>query len=131
INRKYPNIVAYLFSIAQKEKESIQNYLLAGIMQQNLYHRRFKESIVGRPPVTLKELLKRAKKGKERAFNYIDPTCFPQCSTIKSFGGGQITSLNSDTSPIERDNYKRAKYDKYCHFHKDRGYTTEDCFHLK
>ncbi|KAI3474759.1 hypothetical protein Pfo_029985 [Paulownia fortunei] len=69
----------YLFSIAQKKKESIRDYvrcfmegvhevphvnheLLAGIMQQNLCHGRFKESIVGKPPVTLDELLKWAEK---------------------------------------------------------------------
>ncbi|KAI3463438.1 hypothetical protein Pfo_020101 [Paulownia fortunei] len=72
-------MAAYLFSIAQKEKESIRDYvrrfmegvhevphvnheLMVGIMQQNLRHGRFKESIVGRPPVTLDELLKRAEK---------------------------------------------------------------------
>ncbi|KAL0395236.1 UNVERIFIED_CONTAM: hypothetical protein Slati_4489800 [Sesamum latifolium] len=30
-----------------------------------------------------------------------------------------------------KDNPKRLKLDKYCRFHKDRGHSTEDCYHLK
>ncbi|XP_073137629.1 uncharacterized protein [Henckelia pumila] len=79
INRKYPKTASYLFSVVQKEGESLREYvqrfiqavhevphvnhdLLAGIMQQNLRHRKFKESIAGKPPSTLEELLERAEK---------------------------------------------------------------------
>ncbi|KAL0315584.1 UNVERIFIED_CONTAM: hypothetical protein Sradi_5436600 [Sesamum radiatum] len=30
-----------------------------------------------------------------------------------------------------KDNPKRLKSDKYCKFHKDRGHSTKDCYHLK
>ncbi|KAL0453570.1 UNVERIFIED_CONTAM: hypothetical protein Slati_1335100 [Sesamum latifolium] len=30
-----------------------------------------------------------------------------------------------------KGNLKRLKSDKYCRFHKDRGHSTEDCYHLK
>ncbi|KAK6152155.1 hypothetical protein DH2020_014790 [Rehmannia glutinosa] len=79
INRKYPKTAAYLFSISQRDGEPLRDYvmrfveavhevphvnheLLAGIMQQNLRHGRFKESIAGKPPCTLEELLIRAEK---------------------------------------------------------------------
>lgn len=77
INRKYPKTAAYLFSIIQKEGESLREFvqrftqavhevvnhdLMAGIMQQNLRHGKFKESIAGKPAKTLEELLERAEK---------------------------------------------------------------------
>ncbi|XP_073152672.1 uncharacterized protein [Henckelia pumila] len=30
-----------------------------------------------------------------------------------------------------KDNPKRLKSDKYCHFHKDKGHSTEDCYSLR
>ncbi|KAL0440607.1 UNVERIFIED_CONTAM: hypothetical protein Slati_2543700 [Sesamum latifolium] len=30
-----------------------------------------------------------------------------------------------------KDNPKRLKSDKYCRFHRDRGHTAEECYHLK
>ncbi|KAL0448502.1 UNVERIFIED_CONTAM: hypothetical protein Slati_1406600 [Sesamum latifolium] len=30
-----------------------------------------------------------------------------------------------------KDNPKRMTSDKYCHFHRDRGHSTEECYHLK
>ncbi|XP_012856990.1 PREDICTED: uncharacterized protein LOC105976257 [Erythranthe guttata] len=79
INRKYPRTPAYLFTIIQQEHESLREYVqcfsqavqeipaidhvvLAGIIQQNLLHRQFRESIAGRPPHNLDELLDRADK---------------------------------------------------------------------
>ncbi|KAI3463696.1 hypothetical protein Pfo_020359 [Paulownia fortunei] len=79
INRKYPKTAVYLFLITQKEGEPLCDYvkcfvegvhevphidheLLAGIMQQNLRQGRFKDSIAGKPLVTLEELLQRAEK---------------------------------------------------------------------
>ncbi|KAI3444854.1 hypothetical protein Pfo_001519 [Paulownia fortunei] len=79
INRKYLKTAAYLFSITQKEGEPLRDYvkhfvegvhevphinheLLARKMQQNLHHGRFKDSIAGKPHVTLEELLQRAEK---------------------------------------------------------------------
>ncbi|XP_073120436.1 uncharacterized protein [Henckelia pumila] len=79
INKKYPKITTYLFTILQKEGENLRDYvkifthavhevpqvnhdMLSGIMQQNLCPRRFKESIAGKSPNTLEELLSRAEK---------------------------------------------------------------------
>ncbi|XP_073121482.1 uncharacterized protein [Henckelia pumila] len=79
IKKKYPKTAAYLFTILQKEGESLRDYvkkfthavhkvphvnhdMLSGIMQQNLRPGRFKESIAGKSPDTLEELLFRAEK---------------------------------------------------------------------
>ncbi|KAL0416697.1 UNVERIFIED_CONTAM: hypothetical protein Slati_3501600 [Sesamum latifolium] len=79
INKRYPKIASYLFTIIQQEQESLRDYvqrfseavlevphlnheLLASILQQGLRRGRFRESIAGKPPTTLDELLKRAAK---------------------------------------------------------------------
>ncbi|KAL0294718.1 UNVERIFIED_CONTAM: hypothetical protein Sradi_6872000 [Sesamum radiatum] len=79
INKRYPKTASYLFTIIQRENESLREYvqrfseavlevphvnpeLLASIMQQNLKRGRFKESIAGKPPATQEELLMRAEK---------------------------------------------------------------------
>ncbi|KAL0423917.1 UNVERIFIED_CONTAM: hypothetical protein Sradi_0926500 [Sesamum radiatum] len=75
----YPKTTSYLFTIVQQEHESLRDYvqrfseavlevphlnyeLLASILQQGLQRGRFRESIMGKPPTTLDELLKRAVK---------------------------------------------------------------------
>ncbi|XP_012837938.1 PREDICTED: uncharacterized protein LOC105958483 [Erythranthe guttata] len=79
INKQYAKTPAHLFSIVQRDNETLRNYIrrfveavhevptvgqdmLSGIMQQNLKSGRFKESIAGRPPGNLDELLNRAEK---------------------------------------------------------------------
>ncbi|KAL0362159.1 UNVERIFIED_CONTAM: hypothetical protein Scaly_1171100 [Sesamum calycinum] len=79
INKRYPKTASYLFTVTQREQESLRDYvqrfseavlevphvnpeLLASIMQQNLRRGRFCESIAGKPPATLDELLVRAEK---------------------------------------------------------------------
>ncbi|KAL0409521.1 UNVERIFIED_CONTAM: hypothetical protein Sradi_1886500 [Sesamum radiatum] len=78
INKRYPKTASYLFTVIQREYESLREYvqrfskavlevphvnpeLLASIMQQNLRRGRFRESIAGKPPASLDELLVRAK----------------------------------------------------------------------
>ncbi|KAI3446714.1 hypothetical protein Pfo_003379 [Paulownia fortunei] len=160
INRKYPKTAAYLFSITQKEGEPLRDYvkhfvegvhevphinheLLAGIMQQNLRQGRFKDSIAGKPPVTLEELLQRAEKyirieeatgltihGKRKQRDEDRPEGrkeerrHPPPNTYTRFA-----PLNPPR-PL-KESSRRAKSDKYCRFHRDRGHTTEECFHLK
>ncbi|KAL0341718.1 UNVERIFIED_CONTAM: hypothetical protein Scaly_1834400 [Sesamum calycinum] len=126
INKRYPKTASYLFTVIQREHESLRDYvqrfseailevphvnpeLLASIMQQNLRMGRFRESIAGKPPATLDELLVRAEK-------YI---------RIEEHQGIVQWPLHM------RENPKRMKSNKYCLFHKDRGHSTEDCFHLK
>ncbi|KAL0445647.1 UNVERIFIED_CONTAM: hypothetical protein Slati_1692600 [Sesamum latifolium] len=79
INKRYPKTASYLFTVIQQEHESLRDYvqrfseavlevphlnheLLASILQQGLRRGRFRESIAGKPPTTLDELLKRAAK---------------------------------------------------------------------
>ncbi|XP_012853181.1 PREDICTED: uncharacterized protein LOC105972751 [Erythranthe guttata] len=79
INKEYAKTLTYLFTITQREGETLRNYIhrfveaahevpnvgesmLSEIIQQNLKQGRFKESIAGRPPVTLDELLSRVGK---------------------------------------------------------------------
>ncbi|XP_012844098.1 PREDICTED: uncharacterized protein LOC105964132 [Erythranthe guttata] len=77
INKQYAKTPAHLFSVVQRDNETLRNYIksfveavhevpsvgqdmLSGIMQQNLKPGRFNESITGRPPGNLEELLNRA-----------------------------------------------------------------------
>ncbi|KAL0458738.1 UNVERIFIED_CONTAM: hypothetical protein Slati_0501000 [Sesamum latifolium] len=79
INKRYPKTASYLFTVVQQEQEILIDYvqrfseavlevphlnheLLASILQQGLRRGRFRESIAGKPPTTLDELLKRAAK---------------------------------------------------------------------
>ncbi|KAL0308014.1 UNVERIFIED_CONTAM: hypothetical protein Scaly_2963300 [Sesamum calycinum] len=73
INKRDPKTASYLFTVTQREHESLREYvqrfseavlevphvnqeLLASIMQQNLRMGRFHESIARKPPATLDEL---------------------------------------------------------------------------
>ncbi|KAK4381571.1 hypothetical protein Sango_2954800 [Sesamum angolense] len=184
INKRYPKTASYLFTVIQREHESLRDYvqrfseavlevphvnpeLVANIMQQNLRMGRFRESIVGKPPTTLDELLVRAEKyirieetsgirtatpPKRRAeeedhskhhtseSNQRDRRRLPPSDITR------YTPLNAPRAEIlvvaeqqgivqwllhMRKNPKRMKSNKYCLFHKDRGHSTEDCFHLK
>ncbi|KAL0403326.1 UNVERIFIED_CONTAM: hypothetical protein Sradi_1973400 [Sesamum radiatum] len=79
MNKRVPKTAAFLFTICQKEKEPLRDYmqrfveavhevphvnheLLASIMQQNLSPGRFKESITDKPPSTMEDLLMRSQK---------------------------------------------------------------------
>ncbi|KAL0410695.1 UNVERIFIED_CONTAM: hypothetical protein Slati_3659200 [Sesamum latifolium] len=79
MNKRVPKTAAFLFTIRQKENELLRDYmqrfveavhevphvnheLLASIIQQNLSPGRFKESIAGKPPSTMEELLMRSQK---------------------------------------------------------------------
>ncbi|XP_075521502.1 uncharacterized protein LOC142554718 [Primulina tabacum] len=175
INRKYPKIASYLFTIVQKEGESLREFvqrftqavhevphvnhdLLAGIMQQNLRHRRFKESIARKPPNTLEELLERAEK-YIRIEEAVEPRhLMKRKREDEKFGIKkeerwvtqsphlQHILLNSRLTDIllvaekqcilqpprlMKENSKRQQSDKYRRFHKDKGHATEDCFVLR
>ncbi|XP_073125955.1 uncharacterized protein [Henckelia pumila] len=176
INKKYPKTAAYLFTVIQKEGECLRDYvrrfthavhevlhvnhdLLAGIMQQNLRHRKFKESIAGRPPKNLEELLERAEKyirveesiephylnKRKREEDKPDIRKRDEKRTAQS-PRLQNTPLNARLTDIlvvaekqgllrpprpMQNNPKRQRSEKYCHFHKDKGHTTEDCFSLR
>ncbi|KAL0298484.1 UNVERIFIED_CONTAM: hypothetical protein Sradi_6508200 [Sesamum radiatum] len=79
MNKRVPKIAAFLFTIRQKENEPLTDYmqrfveavhevphvnheLLASIIQQNMLPGRFKESIAGKPPNTMEDLLMRSQK---------------------------------------------------------------------
>ncbi|KAL0463169.1 UNVERIFIED_CONTAM: hypothetical protein Slati_0204500 [Sesamum latifolium] len=79
MNKRVPKTAAFLFTIRQKEneplKDSMQRFveavhkvphvnheLLASIIQQNMSPERFKESIAGKPPSTMEDLLIRSQK---------------------------------------------------------------------
>ncbi|KAL0461221.1 UNVERIFIED_CONTAM: hypothetical protein Slati_0009700 [Sesamum latifolium] len=71
INKRYPKTTSYLFTVVQQEQESLRDYvqrfsevvlevpylnheLLASILQQGLRRGRFRESIIGKPPATIR-----------------------------------------------------------------------------
>ncbi|KAL0288880.1 UNVERIFIED_CONTAM: hypothetical protein Scaly_2717400 [Sesamum calycinum] len=79
MNKRVPKTTAFLFTIRQRENEPLRDYkqrfveavhevphvnheLLASIIQQNLLPGRFKESIAGKPPSTMEDLLMRSQK---------------------------------------------------------------------
>ncbi|KAL0411335.1 UNVERIFIED_CONTAM: hypothetical protein Slati_3723200 [Sesamum latifolium] len=79
MNKRVQKMAAFLFTIRQKENESLRDYiqrfvevvhevphvnheLLASIIHQNLLPGRFKESIAGKPPSTMEDLLMRLQK---------------------------------------------------------------------
>ncbi|XP_073022575.1 uncharacterized protein [Primulina eburnea] len=174
INKKYPKTAAYLFTVIQKDGEGLREYvqrftqavhevphvnhdLLAGIVQQNLRHRKFKESIAGKPPNSLEELLERAEK-YIRIEEAIEPRYLgkrrreeerPERREEKRTAQSprlQYTPLKARLSEIlvvaeqqgllqpprpMKENPKRQRSDKYCRFHKDKGHSTEDCFSLR
>ncbi|KAL0418727.1 UNVERIFIED_CONTAM: hypothetical protein Sradi_1286200 [Sesamum radiatum] len=74
VNNRVPKTTAFLFTICQRENEPLRDYmqrfveavhevphvnheLLESIIQQNLLPGRFKESIAGKPPSTMEDLL--------------------------------------------------------------------------
>ncbi|KAL0390995.1 UNVERIFIED_CONTAM: hypothetical protein Scaly_0456600 [Sesamum calycinum] len=74
VNNRVPKTTAFLLTICQRENEPLRDYmqrfveavhevphvnheLLASIIQQNLLPGRFKESIAGKPPSTMEDLL--------------------------------------------------------------------------
>lgn len=79
INKKRPKTASYLFTVIQREGESLREYmirflqavrevphvnqeLLPDIIQRTLKHRKFRESLAGKPPADLEELMARANK---------------------------------------------------------------------
>ncbi|XP_073152311.1 uncharacterized protein [Henckelia pumila] len=157
---------AYLFTVIQKEGECLRDYvrrfthavhevlhvnhdLLAGIMQQNLRNRKFKESIAGRPPKNLEELLERVEKyiwveesveplylnKRKREEDKSDIRKRDEKRTAQS-PRLQNTPLNARLTDIlvvaekqgllhpprpMQNNPKRQRSDNYCHFHKNKG----------
>lgn len=100
------------FTQAVHEIPHVNHDLLESIMQQNLRHKKFEESIFGRPPSTLEELLGRVEKyirikesidhchlekrrdserleerekGEEQAVEDLHLRCFRADSRMKSF----------------------------------------------
>ncbi|KAK4383927.1 hypothetical protein Sango_3107700 [Sesamum angolense] len=77
--KRVPKTASFLFTIRQRENEPLRDYtqrfieavhevphinheLLASIIQQNFLPGRFKESIAGKPPSTMEDLLMRSQK---------------------------------------------------------------------
>ncbi|XP_011094524.1 uncharacterized protein LOC105174196 [Sesamum indicum] len=92
MNKKVPKTGAYLFTIRQRQGETLRDFmqrfvdavhevphvnqeLLASIVQQNLQPGRFKESIAGKPPSAMEDLLVRSQKYiRIEESNALDPS---------------------------------------------------------
>ncbi|KAL2246159.1 UNVERIFIED_CONTAM: hypothetical protein Sindi_2884100 [Sesamum indicum] len=92
MNKKIPKTAAYLFTVRQREGETLRDFmqkfvdavhevphvnqeLLASIVQQNLQPGRFKESIAGKPPSTMEDLIVRSQKYiRVEESNAMDPS---------------------------------------------------------
>ncbi|XP_012846973.1 PREDICTED: uncharacterized protein LOC105966948 [Erythranthe guttata] len=177
INKRYAKTGSYLFKVKQREGEPLRDYvqrfvkavhevpnvnhdLLADILQHNLRHVRFQESIAGRPPQTLEELLNRAEKfirieeavemglpvkrkreeerheakRKEEGRSIHAPT-YPKFTPLKAklMEVWMVAEQKDLVQPPRqmKENPKRQKSEKYCEYHQDRGHTTDECFQLK
>ncbi|KAL0298936.1 UNVERIFIED_CONTAM: hypothetical protein Sradi_6553400 [Sesamum radiatum] len=125
MNKRVPKTAAFLFTIRQRENEPLRDYmqrfieavhevphinheLLASIIQQNLLPGRFKESIAGKPPSTMEDLLMRSQK-------YI-----------------RIEESNSsDPSPGVKRKGREEEKEPRKKEERKHGHTTEECHHLK
>ncbi|KAL0401668.1 UNVERIFIED_CONTAM: hypothetical protein Slati_4196700 [Sesamum latifolium] len=137
INKRYPKTASYLFTIIQRENESLKEYvqcsfeavlevphvspkLLASIIQQNLKRGRFKESIARKPPATQEELLIRAERidrnKRERRQNDLTQYTPLNAPRAKILSVAKQQGLVRWPFPM-KDNPKRMTSDKYCHFH--------------
>ncbi|KAL0409192.1 UNVERIFIED_CONTAM: hypothetical protein Sradi_1853600 [Sesamum radiatum] len=179
MNKRVPKTAAFLFTIRQKENEPLRDYvqrfveavhevphvnheLLASIIQQNLLLGRFTESIAGKPPRTIEDLLMRSQKYIRIEESNLSDTSLSvkrkdreeekepkneEREHLAPRGFMHYTPLNALRSEIlvvaeqqglinqwprkMQDNPKRLKSNKYFHFHRDMGHTTEECRHLQ
>ncbi|KAL0453283.1 UNVERIFIED_CONTAM: hypothetical protein Slati_1306400 [Sesamum latifolium] len=178
MNKRAPKMAAFLFTIRQKENEPFRDYmqrfmkavhevphvnheLLASIIQQNLLLGRFNESIAGKPPSTMEDLLMRSQKYIRIEESNVSDTSLSvkrkgrvgeraeegRTQTLNSEGIHALHPLNALRGEIlvvaeqqglinqwprkMQDNPKRLKSDKYCRFYRDMGHTTEKCHHLQ
>ncbi|KAL0372091.1 UNVERIFIED_CONTAM: hypothetical protein Scaly_0890700 [Sesamum calycinum] len=120
MNKKVPKTAAYLFTIHQRENEPLRDYV-----------QRFVEA--------MHECQNEEQRGGERAKEGITQTL----STVRVHA---LLPLNTPRSeilvvveqqglinqlPRNMKDPKRLKSDKYFRFHRDMGYTTEECHHLQ
>ncbi|KAI3445379.1 hypothetical protein Pfo_002044 [Paulownia fortunei] len=159
----YPKTAVYLFTITQKDEEPLCEFvqcfvevvhevpyvnhdMFASIMQQNLRHGKFKESITERPSTMLEDLLARAEKRSTMNEKELRQKRNDERRHGPPSGYTYFTPLNARLSDIlvvveqqglvqlpqlMRENPKRIKSNKYCSFHRDFEHTTEECHHLK
>ncbi|KAK6139265.1 hypothetical protein DH2020_026989 [Rehmannia glutinosa] len=168
INRMCPKSIAHLFQIKQQEEEHMRSYkkyfveaandvanvqheTLSGILKQNLRQGRFKESIAGKPPVSLEMLLDRTEKhirveestkpdgGQKRNIREEEKSS-PKINNKKDSSRREVkrkhTQLNAPLVKVMytaqrqgiielpkrmRDNPRRAQSNEYCRFHQDKG----------
>ncbi|KAL0430982.1 UNVERIFIED_CONTAM: hypothetical protein Sradi_0724200 [Sesamum radiatum] len=106
-------------------------------MQQNLKRGRFKESIAGKPPATQEGLLIRAEKYIRIEESIGSRSITPSKRRVNDDERIAPTRIEGKQQGLVRwpfslkDNPKRMASEKYCHFQRDRGHSTEECFHLK
>ncbi|KAL0433889.1 UNVERIFIED_CONTAM: hypothetical protein Slati_2723200 [Sesamum latifolium] len=130
INKRYPKTASYLFMIIQRENENLREYV-----------QRFSEAVLEVPHVS-PELLARISDDERVAPTKIDGNKRERRQSDLT----QYTPLNAPRAEIlsvakqqglvrwpfpMKDNPKRMTSDKYCHFHRDHGHSTEECYHLK
>ncbi|KAL0315330.1 UNVERIFIED_CONTAM: hypothetical protein Sradi_5411200 [Sesamum radiatum] len=146
INKRYPKTASYLFTVIQREHESLRDYV-----------QRFSEAVLEIPHVN-PELLasimqyknrdpsKRRAEEEGHSKHHTSERNQRDRRRLPSSDITRYTPLNAPRVGIlavaeqqgivqwplhMRENPKRMKSNKYCLFHKDRGHSTEDCFHLK
>ncbi|XP_012851566.1 PREDICTED: uncharacterized protein LOC105971264 [Erythranthe guttata] len=154
INKQYAKTPAHLFSVVQRDNETLRNYIkrfveavhevpsvgqdmLSGIMQQNLKPGRFKESIAGRPPGNLEELLNRAEKYVriEEASTHAHPKRKReddrQDNRRRDDRRPPLPPQGQPSSSYNRFTPLNARLMEILHVIEQKGHTTEECAQLK
>ncbi|KAL0428243.1 UNVERIFIED_CONTAM: hypothetical protein Slati_2999100 [Sesamum latifolium] len=137
INKRYPKTALYLFTVVQQEQESLRDYV-----------QRFSEAVLEVPHLNhellasiLQQGLRRGERkdprreGLAEGQRHMPPDGFTRYTPLKA-PRAEILTIAEQQGIVQwprkmKDNPKRLKSDKYCRFHKDRGHSTEDCYHLK
>ncbi|KAK4398699.1 hypothetical protein Sango_1345400 [Sesamum angolense] len=119
MNKRVPKTAAFLFTIRQRENEPL-----------------FKESIAGKPPSNMENLLMRSQKYiRIEESNASDPFLGVKRKGRKE-EKGEILVVAEQQGLIHqwpkkmKDNPKESDTKKYYRFHRDREHTTEECHHL-
>ncbi|KAL0453016.1 UNVERIFIED_CONTAM: hypothetical protein Slati_1279700 [Sesamum latifolium] len=137
MNKKVPKTIAYLFTVRQREKESLRDYVQRFMEAVHEKYIRIEKSNVSDSSLSVKrkgQEEEREPKKEER--KYLAPRGFTHYTPLNALRGEILVVAKQQRLISQRprkmqDNPKRLKLDKIYRFHRDMGHTTEECHHLQ